>query len=211
MINWLREHMPVASFFNILRKFHEAEPHGRVSSISDHDYFIKSFWELNDTFSMIMRVLEDGKTLEPPKRWRMPDFHDYVQAEAWKVTNKNESLHQDLFPAPVKVSMDGSEWTFIQPIDTHQLAQWGQAVRNCVGSASQYAENIKKRKHFIVLCMIDGKPTFTIQLDVSMGVMNVKQIAGVGNQRLDDEQREQYSQAFKQALQSRESELSSKS
>ena len=211
MINWLREHMPVASFFNILRKFHEAEPHGRVSSISDHDYFIKSFWELNDTFSMIMRVLEDGKTLEPPKRWRMPDFHDYVQAEAWKVTNKNESLHQDLFPTPVKVSMDGSEWTFIQPIDTHQLAQWGQAVRNCVGSASQYAENIKKRKHFIVLCMIDGKPTFTIQLDVSMGMMNVKQIAGVGNQRLDDDQREQYSQAFKQALQSREKQLSSKS
>jgi hypothetical protein len=211
LINWLREHMPVTSFFNILRKFYESETNGRVSSLSDHDYPIKSFWELNDTFSMIVRVLEDGKTLEPPKRWRMPDFHDYVQAEAWKVTNKNESLHQDLFPAPVKVSMDGSEWTFIQPIDTHQLAQWGQAVRNCVGSASQYAENIKKRKHFIVLCMIDGKPTFTIQLDVSMGVMNVKQIAGVGNQRLNDEQREQYSQAFKQALQSRESELSSKS
>jgi hypothetical protein len=211
MINWLREHMPVTSMFNILRKFHESETNGRVSTLSDHDYPIKSFWELNDTFSMIMRVLQDGKTLEPPKRWRMPDFHDYVQAEAWKVTNKNESLHQDLFPAPVKVSMDGSEWTFIQPIDTHQLAQWGQAVRNCVGSASQYAENIKKRKHFIVLCMIDGKPTFTIQLDVSMGVMNVKQIAGVGNQRLDDDQREQYSQAFKQALQSRESELSSKS
>ena len=59
--------------------------------------------------------------------------------------------------------------------------------------------------------MIDGKPTFTIQLDVSMGVMNVVQIAGVANQRLDDEQREQYSQAFKQALQSREKELSSKS
>ncbi len=211
MINWLREHMPVASFFNILRKFHEVEPHGRVSSISDHDYFIKSFWELNDTFSMIMRVLEDGKTLEPPKRWRMPDFHDYVQAEAWKVTNKNESLHQDLFPAPVKVSMDGSDWTFFQPVDTHQLAQWGQAVRNCVGSSSRYAEDIKKRKHFIVLCMIDGKPTFTIQLDVSMGVMNVVQIAGVANQRLTDEQREEYSTAFRQALQSREKELSSKS
>jgi hypothetical protein len=106
--------------------------------------------------------------------------------------------------------MGDSDWTFLQPINTHQLSQWGQAVRNCVGSASQYAENIKKRKHFIVLCMIDGKPTFTIQLDVSMGVMNVKQIAGVANQRLTDEQREQYSQAFKQALQSREKELSSK-
>jgi hypothetical protein len=107
--------------------------------------------------------------------------------------------------------MNDHSWTFLQPIDTHQLAQWGQAVRNCVGSASQYAEDIKKRKHFIVLCMIDGKPTFTIQLDVSMGVMNVKQISGVANQRLNDEQREEYALAFKQALQSRNEQLESKS
>jgi hypothetical protein len=118
---------------------------------------------------------------EPPKRWRMPDFHDYVQAEAWKISStKRNHCTKSYSPAPVKVTMGESDWTFIQPINTHQLAQWGQAVRNCVGSASQYAEDIKKRKHFIVLCMIDSKPTFTIQLDVSMGVMNVKQIAGVG-------------------------------
>jgi hypothetical protein len=211
LIEWLRQHMSVASFFNILRKYNELDPGARIDSMSDYDYHLKSFYELIDTFSMIMRILEEGKTLEPPKRWRMPDFHDYVQAEAWKIQHKKEFLHQDLFPTPVKVSMGDSDWTFLQPIDTHQLAQWGQAVRNCVGSASQYAEDIKKRKHFIVLCMIDGKPTFTIQLDVSMGVMNVKQIAGVGNQRLDDDQKEKYSNAFKLALQSRESELSSKS
>jgi hypothetical protein len=121
-----------------------------------------------------------------------------------------ESLHQDLFPA----THQGQRQTAVpghsfQPIDTHQLAQWGQAVRNCVGSAGRYADDIKKRKHFIVLCMIDSKPTFTIQLDVSMGVMNVIQIAGVANQRLSVDQHEQYSTAFKQALQSRESELSS--
>jgi hypothetical protein len=166
---------------------------------------------MNDTFSMIIRILEEGKTIDPPKRWRMPDFHDYVQAEAWKITNKKEVLHQDLFPVPVKVDMGDSDWTFLQPMDTHQLAQWGQAVRNCVGSASRYAEDIKKRKHFIVLCMIDGKPTFTIQLDVSMGVMNVIQIAGVGNQRLGEDQKDKYANAFRQALQSRENELSSKS
>ena len=206
---WLRQHMSVASFFNMMRKFNETETEYRRSSLSEYDYHLKGWHELNDTLSMIMRILEAGKTLEPPKRWRMPDFHDYVQAEAWKITNKKESLYQDLFPVPVKVNMGEQEWTFLQPIDTHQLAQWGQAVRNCVGSASQYAENIKKRKHFIVLCMIDGKPTFTIQLDVSMGVMNVKQIAGVGNQRLDDCQQEQYSAAFKLALHSREKELSS--
>jgi hypothetical protein len=213
LLAWLREHMSVTSFLNMMRKHVEKsnEEHCRISSLSDHDFIIHAWYEMNDTFSMMMRVFENDKTIEAPKRWRMPDFHDYVQAEAWKIQHKNESLHQDLFPEPVKVTMGEEDWTFIQPINTHQLAQWGQAVRNCVGSASQYAEDIKKRKHFIVLCMIDGKPTFTIQLDVSMGVMNVKQIAGVGNQRLDDEAREQYSHAFKLALQSRESELSSKS
>lgn len=207
LIQWLKQNMPVASFFNMLRKFNETETSALRSSWSDYDYHVKSFFEMNDTFSMIMRILENGKELEAPKRWRMPDFHDYVQAEAWKVTNRKESLHQDLFPQPIKVNVDDSDWTFFQPVDTHQLAQWGQAVRNCVGSASRYAEDIKKRKHFIVLCMIDGKPTFTIQLDVSMGVMNVVQIAGVANQRLDDEQREQYSQAFKQALTLRNEQL----
>lgn len=213
LTDWLRKHMSVSSFFNMLRHHVEQaeQDNRRLSAFSDHDYLIYSWYEMNDTFSMMIRILEEGKTIDSPKRWRMPDFHDYVQAEAWKITNKKEALHQDLFPEPVHVNMNGHKWTFLQPIDTHQLAQWGQAVRNCVGSASQYAENIKKRKHFIVLCMIDGKPTFTIQLDVSMGVMNVKQIAGVANRRLDHEQTEQYTLAFKQALQSRENELSSKS
>jgi hypothetical protein len=213
LTNWLSEHMSVTSFLNMMRKHVEKsnEETRRISSLSDHDFVIHVWYEMNDTFSMMMRIFENDKTIETPKRWRMPDFHDYVQAEAWKISNKKESLYQDLFPAPIKVSMGDSDWTFLQPIDTHQLAQWGQAVRNCVGSASQYAEDIKKRKHFIVLCMIDNKPTFTIQMDVSMGVMNVKQIAGVGNQRLDEDQKEKYSNAFKLALQSRNDELSSKS
>jgi hypothetical protein len=211
LVVWLRNNMSVTSFFNMLRKFNEAETNVRPASFSDHDYHVKSFYEMDDTFCMIMRILDSTKELKAPKRWRMPDFHDYVQAEAWKFANKKESLHQDLFPQPIKVNVNDSDWTFFQPVDTHQLAQWGQAVRNCVGSASRYAEKIKKRQHFIVLCMIDGKPTFTIQLDVSMGVMNVVQISGVANQRLSPEQSDQYSTAFKQALQSRETELSSKS
>jgi len=156
-----------------------------------------------------MRILEHGKELEAPKRWRMPDFHDYVQAEAWKVTNRKESLHQDLFPQPIKVNVNDTDWTFFQPADTHQLAQWGQAVRNCVGSAGRYADDIKKHKHFIVLCMVDGKPIFTMQADVSMGVTNVIQIAGVANQRLSDDEREQYALAFQQALFLRDEQLGS--
>lgn len=210
LVEWLRLHMPVTSFFNILRKFKEDKAPQPTIHYDDYNYPVHHYYELNDTFSMIMRILGNGKTLTPPKRWRMPELHDYVQAEAWKIENPNEKLHQELFPTPVKVDVDGSEWTFLQPMNTHQLAQWGRAVRNCVGSASHYADNIKKRKHFIVLCMIDGNPVFTIQMEVSMGVMNVKQISGVANQRLTDEQREQYSLAFKEALRLRSEQVDCK-
>lgn len=216
---WLRQHMPVASFFSILAKFYEDEEtsyrtNGR-NVVLNEELRINTyrFYSWMDTYSMIGRVLNAGKELAPPKRWRLTEFHDYVQAENWKVQNPNEALHQDLFPEPIRVSLDfagrQANWTFLQPQNTHQLAMWGQAVRNCVGSASHYAADIKKRKHFIVLAMIDGKPTFTIQLKVDMGVMSVAQIAGIANQRLDDTDRELYTEAFQLALQERESQLKS--
>ena len=216
LIYWLREYMPVASMFTLLRKYLETET---ANSAERNHRFIDSefgravytFYALNDTFSMIIRILENGKTLETPKRWRIDEFHDYVQAEAWKIQNPKESLHQDLFPEPIKVQHDQQTWAFFQPVDTHQLAMWGQAVRNCVGSASHYADDIKKRKHFIVLCMIDGKPMFTIQLNVDNGLMSVKQISGVANQRLTEDQREDYTATFRQALRIREEQLGSNS
>jgi hypothetical protein len=208
VLQWLCEHMPIASMFTMLRKHLQQQDLDRWID-SDVGYGRQNFYELNDTFSMLSRILESGKKLDPPKRWRIADFHDYVQAESWKLQHPNESLRQDLFPNPIKVKRGDEKWTFFQPIDTHQLAMWGQAVRNCVGSASHYAENIKKRKHFIVLCMIDSKPMFTIQLVVDMGMMSVKQIAGVANQRLTDEQREAYTEAFHDALRLREKQLQS--
>jgi uncharacterized membrane protein len=57
--------------------------------------------------------------------------------------------------------------------------------------------------------MIDGKPKFTIQLEVHMGMMSVKQIAGIGNARLTEEERELYATAFSQALTQQESALAS--
>jgi hypothetical protein len=243
-IDWLLNNMPVASMFTMLRKYLEQQENTRYHD-SEVGYSRVSFYELNDTFSMIIRIFAHGKELTPPKRWRIDDFHDYVQAESWKIQNPNESLPQDLFPEPIKIALEVDNtiyatpenpqtysldtrlnygrpiqelisghvvtnvinYTFFQPVDTHQLAMWGHAVRNCVGSASHYASDIKKRKHFIVLCMIDGKPIFTIQLVVDMGLMSVKQIAGVANQRLTDVQKEQYSNAFKLALREREFQL----
>ena len=217
---WLVQHMPVASFFTWINKFHEtkeAEQAAIPVHYASHDYYkststglyVYDFRELEDTMSMVTTVLEDKGELVPPKRWRITEFHDYVQAEAWKVSNVNEGLPQDLFPAPIKVQHNDQQWTFIQPIDTHQLAAWGQAVRNCVGNATNYAEGVRKKQHFIVLCMIDNKPQFTVQLKVSMGMMTVDQIAGLSNARLTEEQRESYTKVFGQALQQREEVLAS--
>jgi hypothetical protein len=215
---WLRQHMPVQSFFTILSKFYleQEEERKKHPNMFHAEYGINTyrFSDWADTDSMISRILAAGKELAPPKRWRISEFHDYVQAENWKIVNPNEKLHQDLFPDPVKVELDFADgflntWTFFQPHDTHQLAMWGQAVRNCVGSASHYAADIKKRKHFIVLAMIENKPKFTIQLKVDMGVMSVCQIAGIGNERLDDTERELYAEAFQLALHERETQLKS--
>jgi hypothetical protein len=213
---WLVQHMPVASFFTWTNKFYETKTaeqrlhNGMGYYKSSHTgLYVYPFRELEDTLSMVTTVLEDKGELAPPKRWRITEFHDYVQAEAWKISNVNEGLPQDLFPVPIKVQHNEQQWTFIQPIDTHQLAAWGQAVRNCVGNATSYADGVRKKQHFIVLCMINNQPQFTVQLKVSTGMMTVDQIAGVSNASLTSEQREDYTQVFGQALQQREKVLAS--
>jgi len=213
---WLNDNMPVASFFGILSKFYaerKAEDERRGTNGSGWSHTLNTyhyrFHDWSDTINMIGNLIEKGVTVPVPKRWRISEFHDTIQAEAWKLRNPNEKLPQDLFPNPIKITLDSINWTFIQPMDTHQLAQWGQAVRNCVGSSSNYAEGVRKKKHFIVLCMVDGKPQFTVQLDVHMGMMNVKQIAGISNARLHDQDREQYTKAFSEALKQRSTELQS--
>jgi hypothetical protein len=47
-----------------------------------------------------------------------------------------------------------------------------------------------------------------VQLKVDNGMMHVSQIADVGNRRLDDHERSCVEDAFKEALQQRESQLS---
>ena len=219
--NWLNEHMPVASFFHIVAKHIEdvstaanARTFGRSTIDRATGLTQYYFTDWNDTLQMLHKVLCDRsakgiKTLEPPKRWRLGEFHDYVQAEAWKIENSNYKLPQDLFPAPIKVTLDDQAWTFLQPIDTHQLAAWGQAVRNCVGDAASYANGVRKKKHFIVLAMLDNKPTFTIQLEVDKGMMSVRQIVGTSNARLTEDQQDSYTKAFAQALKLQESRLQS--
>jgi hypothetical protein len=198
-IQWLKNNMPVASMFNLLQKYYDKELIRTNNSIARFDH---SFSKLGDIIQMISAILKHEVELTPPNRWRIDEFHDHVQAEAWKISNPLVSLPQDLFPEPIKVQHQDAKWTFFQPKDTHQLSQWGQAGRNCVG-ASGYAEEVKKRKSFIVLCMLDNKPHFTIQLTLEHGVLNVKQIKGTSNRVLTAVEEVTYSDAFKQALEMR--------
>ena len=187
------------------------------------------YWrDFEDTFSMLNQVLcfNEGMTesgseysnkealpkLNPmPRRWRMAEWHDHLMGETWKIHNPKEELPQKLFPEPIKVEQcddgENQKYTFLQPKDTHQLSQWGKAVRNCVGS-SNYSEGIRKYRHMIVLVMIDSKPRYTVQLKVDNGMMVVSQIADISNERLNDLERSDVQDAFKQALQLREKQLS---
>ena len=218
---WIQNNLSHDSFLNMLAKFHEYKQREAEEETSDyrrnwnmHDWtgLYSFFWrDFDDILSMLNQVLtynntkqDASKQLNPqPKRWRFQEWHDHLMAETWKIQNPNHDLPQKLFPQPI--STDGH--TFFQPIDTHQLAHWGKAAHNCVGT-SNYVEGIKKYKFMIVLCMIDGKPRYTVQLKVDNGMMHVSQIADVGNRRLDDHERSCVEDAFKEALQQRESELS---
>lgn len=209
---WLRSNMPIASFFHMINKHYEQEyptaSNNRSRCENVEGVLTFRFYTFNDTMNMVHTLLTENVEVPVPKRWRIEEVHDIMQAETWKIKNKNESLPQDLFPTPVKIELADKKWTFFQPADTHQLAQWGQAVRNCVGSASGYADGVKKKQHFIVLCMIDNKPVFTVQLEVSMGMMSVKQITGLSNKSLTLEEKELYTTAFGNALKQRNNQLS---
>ena len=203
---WLNSNMPVATFFNFLGKYKK-----QVSVFGDHEILEFQLWY--DSYSMLNSILnKEDSQLAQPKRWRLQEFHDYLQEESWKLTTKNEVLPQDLFPTPITVFgqqewTSQEKWTFFQPIDVHQLASWGQAVRNCVGAASSYSEGVKKKQHFIVLAMINNTPTFTVQLKVENGQMSVTQIVSICNRRLTDEEKEQYVLMFGAALEKRNLEI----
>ena len=203
---WLNTYLPVESFFKIITKFTE-EWLNRCTNYSVTTKYNATFSSLRDTVAMLDQILTAGETINPPKRWRIEEFHDHIQTKAWTIKNPNQELPQDLFPTPIKVLDEEQNWTFFQPKDTHQLSQWGQAVRNCVGTADSYASNVRSKKVFVVLCMQDNKPLFTVQLKVANGLMSVDQIVGLSNASLSLQQKEQYTQVFAQALKQREEEL----
>tara|TARA_B100000131_G_scaffold312632_1_gene346955 strand:- start:859 stop:2850 length:1992 start_codon:yes stop_codon:yes gene_type:complete len=223
LYTWLRNNMPISSYIQLITTFYQLEldkwhekdddefnKYYNYNKFTDtHDF---RFSDLNDSINMLNRLVKThGQDFKKPKRWRIQEFHDYVTAESWKLSNVKENLPQDLFPEPVKATLDLNgalnimQMTFFQPRDTHQLAEWGRAVRNCVGSAG-YSERIRKKKNFIVLAMIENKPRYTIQLSLDRGILHVDQIADVSNTQLDDQQRSDTQKLFKEALKIRGNE-----
>ena len=181
--------------------------------------------QMNTTGPYVIKPVEISK----PRRWRLTEFHDHLMGIQWKTRNEDIGLPQDLFPKPVKVTWqeayaknalyqttkdlenvdtgksmwsehENSMMSFFQPITSHQLADWGRAVRNCVGNSS-YASATGRKRYFIVLAMVDHKPRYTIQLKLSDGTLVVDQIADIGNRRLSDEEKDFVEKSIAVALQ----------
>ena len=214
-IDWVCNNVSFDSFMNMLKRYYDKQLEEykqcfhRVPISTTGKYKIYTS-ELTDTLAMIDQCIQGGITDNlKPRRWRLTEWHDHVMKEAWKVKNPNVYLPQNLFPEPIKISYNNTtNYTLLQPRDTHQLSQWGTAVRNCVGTHG-YSKGIQQFKHIIVLCMIDKEPRYTIQLTVNNGIMNVDQIADVCNKRLDDNQRHEIETVFKTALKLRDQQLES--
>ena len=236
--------MPVKTFFEYVKKTYEQmsrdakRQKDELYDRGEHPRFYNResetmrfvMHEFDDTINMLkdvmLRFKREGKLekdLPSPRRWRMTEFHDHINAEQWKCKTEKEKLPQDLFPQPLHIkardfvsTMDwyhqiekNDTFCFFQPQDTHQLAEWGRAARNCVGSTS-YGRGIKKKEHFIVLIMINKIPRYTVQLRLSDQILRIDVGSGIkdiANRELSRDEREFVELAFNHAFNLRTKQL----
>ena len=178
----MNENVPFKSAFNMLK--------------TDHNLF-------RDSMTMLNSVISRRNDLKYEDRFRISTFHDFIMAEQWKLNNKDAPLPQYLIPNPIKVKQ---EWTFLQPNSIHQLARWGREARNCVGGY-YYINGIRDKRHFIVLAMKNHVPTFTIQLVLRNGNLEVSQIRKSSNAALNTSERKEYEQLFSELMKIREEQI----
>ena len=219
-VQWLSKNMPINSLFSIFEKgiaqVHSEWDGGaqRLRYTSNSLYadenrngiIMYQLNDLQDTLNAIYDLMRAGRELPKPSRWRLSTFHDHVVAESWKIRNTDYQLPQDMFPKPFTTMVGETKYTIIQPISAHQLAQWGQAARNCVGS-SGYSSDIRAKKHFILMIMLDHKPRYTVQLKLRGNSLDVVQIKDIGNRNLTDDEKAGVESALTTALNSRTDEL----
>ena len=217
LLQYLRENVPVTTTFKHLTDSYNQRELRRFNSDKEFRPGV-----LYDTWSMLNNLLERNVEVTKPRRWRLQEWHDHIMAINWKQNNAKVDLPQCLFPAPVKLkryvdlTWDDSQgqtegevdetYTFLQPLHTHMLAEWGRAVKNCVGSHG-YADQIKEYKAMIVLVMVDQQPKFTIQCCVEGSEMTVTQIASVCNRSLTYEEKNTVEETFQMAIDTRQAQL----
>ena len=219
-VQWLSNNMPINSLLSIfekgIAKVH-AEWDGSAQRLrytsnslyadeGRNNIILYQLNDLKDTFNSIYDIMRAGRELPKPSRWRLAEFHDHVVAESWKIRNTDYELPQDLFPKPFHTKVGDTKFTIIQPISAHQLAQWGQAARNCVGG-SGYSSDIRAKKHFILMIMLDNKPRYTVQLKLRGQSLDVVQIKDIGNRQLSQDEQDKVEAAIGTALLTREQEL----
>lgn len=78
------------------------------------------------------------------RRWRdWRELHDYISVEYRKLGQKNRKIPEGKLIKKLKKLPAMNGMTFIHPIDTHTLVDWGQAMSNCI--ASYTGDAVSKR------------------------------------------------------------------
>ena len=199
VIAWIRKHLPLATYVHWMRRAAEEKDNYWYTDIRHFNWQLAAYITNDMQWSEEQQRWVGVRELPKPKRLRLSDLNRQLEERLWKIKTPDAPLPQDLFPSPVRVTTSDTRLSFFQPNSVHQLAEWGNAVRNCVGNGT-YADRIKKFQNFIVLGMVDGKPTFTIQLSHRDGQLHTDQVVSTSNQALSADQRLLYQQGMELAL-----------
>jgi hypothetical protein len=210
---WLRTNMKPAVFFSIVQAAIDAPKSSQINPYNRPPHYkdvsqglansmgeIKNFAQWNDVMGLLNTCLSSKETVEPPPRWRLETFHDYLMKKSWEVKGPGRELPTDLIPDRIELkAKSGRVWTFQQPKCSNYLAWWGQAVRNCVGG-SYYAQQVENRSIYLILCLIDDKPNITVNMYLDSGRLRIREIRTISNANLDAQTTKEFELLFSQVL-----------
>jgi hypothetical protein len=160
-IKWCNEKMRPATFFVMIRRYMEKNDLMALNS------------QLKDTFSQLSKLISAYKIdVQPPSRWRMDTFHDFVSGLYLEYSTENVDFEDN----SIKESYTEGKYKVYQPKDRVTLAKWGNKVRNCVLS---YSEKILQKESEIVFIEEDGVPRYTVEINygpLETKHVNIKQL-----------------------------------
>jgi hypothetical protein len=186
--SWLQSNMTIESFQHILTAIY-------ADSTGD------ALREWTDTLGLLNTCTQNKDCeVKKPKRWRIPDLHDYLMELSWSIKGPGEPLPKDLLAEDIEItSKTGSKWVFRQPDCSNYLGWWAGIVRNCLGGSS-YTKNIKERQIYIILCLIDGRPSISANLCLQNSNLVVREVRLPSNKSLPPEIQKEFEQHFSKVL-----------